>query len=198
MPVTRVKPGELATIVTRLEMTERPRPSPLPATPFRLVRWPDPAPDRYRALFRRVGAPWLWYSRLVIDDASLARVIKDPRIEVYAAIDRAGIEIGMLELDFRAPGDAQIAYFGLVPELTGQAIGRWLMAETMVRAWRKGIHRAWLNTCTLDHPSALGFYRASGFIAVAQSIETFDDPRVVGILPIDTAPQIPLLSATRR
>lgn len=197
MPVTRVKPGELATIVTRLEMTERPRPSPLPATPFRLVRWPDPAPDRYRALFRRVGAPWLWYSRLVIDDSALSLLIGDPLIEVYAAIDRAGIEVGMVELDFRAPGDAQIAYFALIPELAGQKIGRWLMAETLARAWRSGIDRVWLNTCSLDHPSAMNFYLACGFKAVARVIETFPDPRAIGILPSDAAPQIPLL-ATRR
>ncbi len=197
MAVTPVEPGELATIVTRLEMTVRPRPAPLPASPFRLVRWHAPAPGRYRALFRRVGARWLWYSRLVIDDSALSLLIGDPLIEVYAAIDRAGIEVGMVELDFRAPGDAQIAYFALIPELAGQKIGRWLMAETLARAWRSGIDRVWLNTCSLDHPSAMNFYLACGFKAVARVIETFPDPRAIGILPSDAAPQIPLL-ATRR
>jgi hypothetical protein len=38
--------------------------------------WPAPASDKYRTLFRRVGEPWLWFSRLVIPDDALRR---DPR-----------------------------------------------------------------------------------------------------------------------
>ncbi len=59
------------------------------------------------------------------------------------------------------------------------------------------MERVWLNTCTLDHPSALGFYRAQGFAAVARTIETFPDPRAIGLLPTDAAPQIPYLASRR-
>lgn len=195
MGLTPVAPDQLATIVTTLEIAERPRPRPVPDSPLRLRRWPAPEPDTYRALFRRVGARWLWYSRLAMSDAALLTIIRDPAVEVYAAVDPRGIEIGMLELDFRHAGAAEIGYLALVTELAGQGHGRWLMAEALARAWRPGIERVWLHTCTLDHPSALPFYRAQGFHAVKRTIETFPDPRVLGLLPADAAPQIPLLAS---
>ena len=197
MALTRVPPGDLATIVTTLEMRRRPPLRPLPPSPLRLAHWPRPDPAKYRTLFARVGAPWLWYSRLALDEAALAAAIHDPAIDVYAVLDPAGIEVGMVELDHRTPGACALAYFALVPELAGQRLGRWLMAATLVRAWRPRVERVWLNTCTLDHPSALGFYRAQGFEAVARTIETFPDPRAIGLLPADVAPHIPYLASRR-
>jgi GNAT superfamily N-acetyltransferase len=193
MGLIAVADGELATVVTTLAMTARPRPRPLPASPFRLVRWTTPEADKYRALFARVGSRWLWFSRLTMTDAALLAIVRDPAVEVYAAIDRAGIEIGMVELDFRHAGVCELVYFGLVPELAGKGHGGWMMAETLARAWRPGIARIGVNTCTLDHPAALGFYRRNGFVAVRRTMETFADPRIAGLLPRDAAPQIPLL-----
>ncbi len=195
--LSRVPDDHVAAIVTTLEMTARPRPRPLPESPLRLVRWEQPTPEKYRALFRRVGAPWLWFSRLVIGDAALLAIIHDPLVEIYAAVDRTGIEVGMLELDFRTPDACEIGYFALVPELAGRGLGRWLMAQALALAWRGAVTRVWLHTCTLDHPGALGFYRAQGFAATARTIETFADPRVLGVLPVDAAPHVPLLARTR-
>ncbi len=198
MGLTPVDPAELATIVTTLEMTRRPPLRPLPASPLRLVRWNPVDPAKYRMLFRRVGAPWLWYSRLAIDDAALTAIIGDPGVEVYAVVDRGAVEIGLLELDFRHAGACELSYVGLVPELAGKGHGRWLMAEAMARAWRPGIARVWVHTCTLDHPSALNFYRAQGFVAVRRTIETFPDPRAIGLLPPDTGSHIPYLAESLR
>ena len=193
MALIAVDPGELATIVTTLEMTRRPPLRPLPASPLRLIRWERPDTGRYRTLFRRVGGPWLWYSRLAMDDAALAAIVHDPGVQVYAAVDRAGIEIGLLELDLRHSGACELSYFGLVPELAGKGHGRWLMAEAMARAWLPGITRLWVHTCTLDHPSALNFYRAQGCVAVRRTIETFPDPRALGLLPADAGGHVPYL-----
>lgn len=198
MALTPVAADEIATIVTTLEMTRRPVPRPLPDSPLRLVAWERPEPAKYRALFRRVGAPWLWFSRLVMDEATLTGIIQDPDVGVFAVLDRHGIEVGLLELDFRTAGACELAYVGLVPELTGSGHGRWLMAHALMRAWSARVSRVWVHTCTLDHPSALGFYRASGFTAISRTVETFVDPRVIGLLPPDTAPQIPLLAPIRR
>jgi ribosomal protein S18 acetylase RimI-like enzyme len=198
MGLTPVSPNDVATIVTTLEMRQRPPLRPMPPSRLRLVGWPTPTPDKYRALFKRIGTPWLWFSRLAMDEASLTRIIHDPGIAVFAAVDPAGLEVGMLELDFRTPRECEISYFGLIPELAGQGHGRWMMAEALARGWAKGIERVWVHTCTLDHPSALGFYRASGFTAISRTIETFADPRATGMLPPDAAPQIPRLDVNRR
>lgn len=191
--LTPVARGELAAIVTSLEMRERPKARPLPASPLRLVRWKQPAPDAYRTLFRRVGAPWLWFSRLLLDDAGLIAIIGDPAVEVSAVIDRSGVEIGLLELDFRVTGECEIGFFGLVPELTERGHGRWLMAQALAMGWRGSVTRMWVHTCTLDHPSALNFYRAQGFVPFAQAVEIFADPRLAGLLPRDSALHAPLL-----
>jgi len=191
--LTPVIPGELAAVVTSLEMRERPKPRPLPPSPLRLNKWPAPAADAYRTLFRRVGAPWLWFSRLLLGDEALLTILHDPGVDLYAIVDRAGIEVGMLELDCRIAGECEIAFFGLVPELTGKGHGDWLMAQALMLGWRKDVRRMWVHTCTLDHPGALGFYRRNGFTPFARAIETFADPRLLEILPRDAAPQIPLI-----
>lgn len=198
MGLTPVAPDQLATVVTTLEMPARPPLRPLPASPLRLVGWPAPDPARYRLLFARVGGPWLWYSRLAMDDATLTAIIHDSQVAVFAAVDPQGIEVGMVELDFRAAGICELSYFGLVPELAGKGHGRWMMAEAMARAWRPGIGKVWVHTCTLDHPSALNFYRAQGFVAVSRTIETFPDPRALGLLPASAAPHIPYLATASR
>ncbi len=198
MPLTPVEPHMLAAIVTSLEMAEKPRPRIVPPMPLRLVRWKAPSLAQYRALFRRVGEPWMWFSRLVMPDAELTAIVTDPAVEVYAVADMHGLEIGMLELDFRKAGEVEIGFFGFVHELTGKGYGGWLMAQTLNLGWRKGIGRMWVHTCTLDHPAALGFYRKQGFTPFARAIETFADPRVAGLLPADAAPQIPLLVPIRR
>lgn len=198
MGLIAVKPGEVAAVVTSLEMLERPRPRLLPDSPLRLIRWVDPAPAKYRALFERVGAPWLWFSRLVMDEPRLTAIIHDPAVEIHAVTDPRGIEIGLLELDFRVAATCELSFVGLVPELTGQGHGRWLMAQALIRAWRPDVTRVWVHTCTLDHPQALGFYRASGFTPYARAVETFSDPRLSGQLPRDAAPHVPLLDPASR
>lgn len=197
MALIPVDPAEIATIVTTLEMRERPRPRPMPPSPLSLSAWKMPDLAKYRTLFRRVGAPWLWFSRLVMDDATLAAIVHDPAVAVFAVVDRAGIEVGMLELDHRQLGACEISYFGLIPELAGQGHGGWLMAQALMRAWTAQVDRVWVHTCTLDHPAALNFYRKQGFEAVSRAIETFPDPRDLGILPEEAAPQIPRLTNRR-
>lgn len=190
-----VSSRDVATIVTTLERHEPPRPRPLPESPLRLVRWTRPEPDKYRALFRRVGAPWLWYSRLEMDDARLRAVINRPETQVHAVVDRAGIEVGLLEFTHPASDWCALDYLALVPELTGNGHGRWLMALALGMMWRPGVSFIRVNTCTLDHPSALNFYRAQGFVAVRRTVETFPDPRLTGLLALEDAPQIPLLGS---
>ncbi len=194
MGLTPVPDGQCAAIVTHLEMTARPRPRPVPPSPLRLVQWPQPDLAKYRALFSRVGTPWLWFSRAVMSDAAVGKIIGDPAVAVFAVTDPNGVEVGLVELDFRKLPDCEIGYFGLVPELNGKGHGRWLMAEALTRAWRRDVTRVWLHTCTLDHPSALGFYQAQGFVAFRREIEIFPDPRLGGHLPHDAAPRVPLLS----
>lgn len=195
MALTEIKPGELAAVVTSLEMRARPAPRPVPDSPLGLARWQSHSPDKYRTLFRRVGAPWLWFSRLAMADEQLSAILDDPGVAMWAVVDRQGVEVGMLELDFREAGQCELSFLGLVPELAGQGHGGWLMTQALALAWRADVARVWVHTCSLDHPSALGFYMRWGFAPFARAVETFPDPRILGLLPQDCAPQIPLIRA---
>ena len=187
--------GEIGAIVTSLEMTSQPSLRAMPASDLRLERWKSPTPEKYRALYRRVGEPWLWFSRLELDDAVLAAIIHDPQVRIWAALDRRGIEIGILELDFREAQQCEIAFFGLVPELAGKGHGIWLMAIALQAGWAEpGVERMWVHTCTLDGPGALNFYIKSGFTPYQRQIEIFPDPRLNGLIPRDAAPQIPIIA----
>ena len=193
MPLTRVPEGTVATVVTSLEMRERPKPRPIAAARFRLARWKAPSPDKYRALFRRVGEPWLWFSRLVMTNEALTAIIHDESVEIFAVEDQRGIEIGILELDFRRAGEVELGFLGFVPELAGHGHGNWLMGQALAMGWRKGVDRMWVHTCTLDHPGALRFYLRHGFVPFERAIESFADPRLAGILAREAAPHVPIL-----
>ncbi len=189
MPIVDIPAGHVGAVVTFLEMTRRPPLRPLPPAPLRLERWKAPVPAKYRTLFARVGGPWLWFSRLAMSDEALAAQFG----EVHAVVDRAGVEVGMVELDFAAPGECLIRFLALVPELAGKGHGAWLFAQTLMLAWRPGIERVHVHTCTLDHPAALKAYLKAGFTAWRRAVETFPDPRLTGLLPPDAAPQVPLI-----
>ena len=190
MSLTPLPPGHVGTVVTTLVMTARPRPAPLPPSPLRLRPWREPEPAKYRMLFARIGGPWLWFSRLTMGDAELKREIG----EVHAVEDRAGVEVGFIELDFRQLPLCRIRFLGLVPELAGKGHGRWLIGNALSLAWRKGVERVELCTCSLDHPAALPAYLRAGFVPTGRSFESFPDPRLTGLLPRDCAPQIPLVA----
>ncbi|HEX6661147.1 MAG TPA: GNAT family N-acetyltransferase [Sphingomicrobium sp.] len=194
MSYTPLPDGELAAVVTYLEMREAPT-EPAPPSPLTLKRVDVPQPEHYRELFKLIGSPWLWFSRLVMDDAHLASIIQHPKVELYSVTDEGDREVGMLELDFREPGECELAFIGLVPELAGKGHGRWLLAEAVRLARHEGVKRVHVHTCSLDHPAALSAYRRAGFVPFKRALERFPDPRLSGFLPKDSAPQVPLLGA---
>jgi len=187
-----VKDGDLVAVVTFLEMHEPPA-GQIPVSSLSLRRVSNPDVEEYRQLFRKIGKHWLWFSRLLMSDERLAQIVQDPAVELYVVVDEIGAEIGMVELDLRQARECELAYIGLLPELAGQGYGRWLLSETLRLAWRHGIERVHVHTCTLDHPAALSAYRRAGFVAYKRAIERFADPRLLGILPKGSAPQVPLL-----
>ena len=194
MSLVAVPDGQLAAVVTYLEIRARPAALTVPLSRLRLESVDAPTPATYRDLFQRIGAPWLWFSRLVMPDAELAAILDHPAVALFEVRDGDRV-VGMLELDGREPGACELAFVGLVSELAGQGHGRWLLAEAISLAWAgEGVERVHVHTCTLDHPAALAAYRRTGFVVVRRAVETFIDPRLAGVLPRDAAPQVPLLA----
>lgn len=199
--------GRLNVIVTYLEMTEPPSsPPPLkPAGNVTIMRAVNPAVAFYRFLYNSVGEPWLWHERRRMSDADLAVAVKDPRVELevlyvdgspagYVEIDRRGAKTG------GAAGVVDLGYFGLLPEYIGLGLGRWLLRQGVDRAWRCGADdtesggttKLTVNTCTFDHPTALGHYQSMGFKPVRHASYNIPDPRVNGWIPRDAGKHIPI------
>ncbi len=190
---TEVPAGHVAAVATFLDMRAPVAPRPVAAiSGVALCHVAQPDPDAYRDLFRRVGSNWLWCSRLRLKDAALMTILGDPAVELYQP-EQGGEPAGLLELDFRRAGACNITFFGLVPELVGQGVGRWMMTQALNMAWRNGVSRVTINTCTLDHPGALSFYLRSGFRPYARMVEVFPDPRLHGLLPREAAPHHPII-----
>ncbi|HWD68309.1 MAG TPA: GNAT family N-acetyltransferase, partial [Caulobacteraceae bacterium] len=155
-----------------------------------------PGLDTYRALFRLVGSDWLWTSRIFMSDEELGAVLGDEAVEVYV-VRRESRDIGLMELDFREPGQCELAFLGLDAANTGKGLGRALINRAIDEAWSRPIRRLWVHTCTFDHPSALGFYVRSGFTPYAFMVEVLPDPRLTGQLPPQAAPHVPLIRVAR-
>lgn len=191
---TDVPPGKMATIVTHLGMSA---PPPIKADPdgcegLALAGIGAADLERYLTIYRVLGERWMWFSRLVMPRGKLAAIIGHKEVSTFA-VTREGRDCGLLELDFREPGACEIAFFGLYDQETGGGAGRWLMNRALERAWRSGVARVWVHTCTFDHPRAVEFYKRSGFVVERLQIEVDDDPRLNGKMRREAAPHVPVI-----
>ena len=187
-----VPAGKLAAVVTHLEMLTPPVLAPEPSRAWTIRRVVEPDLDWYRDLYSRVGADWIWSSRLRMDDAALAAAIHVDGIEVYALMHDGHAE-ALLELDFRKPANCEIVFFGVTETLIGRGAARALMDHALRHAWSKPVSRVWLHTCTFDSPRALGFYQRAGFRPFSRQVEVIDDPRRDGTLPRNVGGHVPLI-----
>lgn len=175
--------------ITFLEMTARPtappRPMPVTGVPLSLIRLHNPTVSYYRYIQHSVGDPWLWFERRKMSDEQLHEIITDKDVEIYV-LSEGGVPAGFVELDFRdMPDEADIAYFGLLPEFIGKGLGPYLLDWAVRTAWDRdpAPQRLTVNTCTLDHPSALGAYQKAGFTPYAREEKKVPDPKQLGIIP---------------
>jgi GNAT superfamily N-acetyltransferase len=190
---TDLPPGKLAAVVTYLEMRIPPLPELPPATPeYHVRRVERPDLDWYRDLYRRIGEPWLWFSRLRMNDDELRGILHHAEVDVFA-LTFSNADAGLLEFDRRLMPDIELTFFGIIPELIGKNAGRELLQYGLAAEWKHRPRRVWLHTCTHDHPRALEFYCKAGFVPYKRGIEIADDPRLTGDVPSDAAPSIPIL-----
>ncbi len=184
--------GHVATIVTHLEMLDKPVLTAIKSS-LSLEKWVKPPVAEYLKLFRAVGEPWLWTSRLSMPADEVQAIIHHSGIDLYVVRDDDAVA-GFIELDFRQTGQCEIGFFGLIAEMNGKGHGRWMMNQALEKAWRDDIKRVWLHTCTQDSPRALPFYQQCGFRIFKQEMDMMPDPRLSGHLPKTAAPHVPILS----
>jgi GNAT superfamily N-acetyltransferase len=159
--------------ITKLEMKARPA-GPRPHLPHAhdngrvMLLWArKPSVHFYRYLYETVGKAYHWVDRRRMSDGALASIIHHEDVHTYVMYCD-GCPAGYFELDFRSLPDAELAYFGLLPDYIGKGLGTYLLGAAIDVAWSRPITRLWVHTNTLDHPRALPGYQKQGFVAFAQ------------------------------
>lgn len=132
---------------------------PRPTFELRCAKTPQPAFSRF--LYCAVGGDWHWRDRLSWTHARWLKHLNRPQVQTWV-LYQEGSPAGYIELEQQAHGDVEIAYFGLLPEFTGQGLGGWLLDQGLAHAWQMGARRVWVHTCSLDAPAALATYQAAG------------------------------------
>jgi GNAT superfamily N-acetyltransferase len=134
----------------------------------------------YLDLYRRVGGPLRWDSRLSLPAGELEALLARGSLHVYVLRGdvlrgdvvqanggpcraRRGPAWGICEFERRTFPEIELKHFGLVPEAQGRGLGPWLLSTALGREWEMGATRIWLHTDTWDHPAAVPVYRRAGF-----------------------------------
>ena len=124
-----------------------------------------------RFLYQFVGEPWEWLDRLSWSDQQWQEYVEDDQLRTWVACCKGSLA-GYYELQQQAGGDVEIAYFGLAGPFIGRGFGSYLLHHAIKSAWEWGnTCRVWVHTCSLDHPSALGNYRARGMSLYRTEVE---------------------------
>ena len=168
------------TTVTHLEMM----PPFLPDTPN--VGWPDGilftremdiSVAAYRTLYDQVGRQWHWVNRRMLTDRQLSAIIHHPATEIFTLKnhDRA---IGFVELNFKLFPQVEIVFVGLIEDAIGQGLGSCMLERVIDYIYMRAPSRIIIQTCTLDHPSALPLYQRRGFTPIGRKqVTIIDDER---------------------
>jgi GNAT superfamily N-acetyltransferase len=184
-------PGKLANAVIWLEIID-PAPQGISAPAGLAMRRLGPADAAlFHKLYRDIGRDWLWAGLVAKSEAEIAERLSTPGLASFAA-EADGVPAGLLELE-TTPEGVEVVYFGFAPAFIGKGAGAWLMDEAKRAARESGAKRLWLHTCSFDHPKAPAFYKRQGFRIYAAGYEIMDDPRLLGLLPRDAAPHVPLI-----
>lgn len=163
-----------------------------PSQDLAIMRAVEPTVPFYRFLYHTVGEHYLWGDRRRMTDVDLLPLIQNPDVHVMV-LYKAGVPAGFYELQFDAGGQdrlTELNYFGLMPGFTGGGLGSFLLNAAVAQAGKVRVPLS-VNTCSLDHRSALENYQRRGFTITREEDEVYPDPRLDGVIPATSAPQIP-------
>ncbi len=114
-----------------------------------------------RFLYQLVGGPWQWTDRLSWSDQQWSEYAEADNLRTWLALE-GGSPAGYFELQRQEENTVEICYFGLAEKFIGRGLGGHLLSRAIEEAWGWGAQRVIVNTCSLDHASALANYQARG------------------------------------
>ncbi len=127
-------------------------------------------PALVRRFYLAVGEAYRWVDRRPWTQAQWTKWAAARDIATLVAhVD--GREAGFAVLSAGPDGGVELDYFGLLGDFIGRGYGSAFLFETVRRAFARGARRVFLNTCSLDHPTALPGYKARGFRVYRTALE---------------------------
>ena len=156
---------EISYKVAYLEMLVAPKLSwpDLPDSNLSLLRLKSPPLRYFLDLYSSVGSDYEWTDLHSLPVEEIEEFLNHPRVKFYTLM-KEGWPAGFFILDNRLKCSCDLAYFGLVPEVIGSGLGKFLLKMAVKFAWAiPGIEKLTVNTCSLDHPNALPLYKKMGF-----------------------------------
>lgn len=166
MKKTAKKP--LTARVTFLEMTQRhvtavPPPGGMMLALLRAENCPV---HFYRYLYEQVGRSHHWQVRRKQSDEVVREIIRSEKTLLHVFyVD--GCPAGFAETSLRGlPQQAEIIYFGLMPDYQGRGLARFFLRGVIAAAWGQDPGKLVLQTNSLDSPRALQLYQKEGFAPV--------------------------------
>ncbi|BAY07729.1 GNAT family N-acetyltransferase [Calothrix sp. NIES-2098] len=134
-----------------------------------------PSPEFSRFLYSSVGGNYFWSDRLSWNYERWQNYLNRKEVETWVAYI-SGTPAGYIELEKQPEDNVEVAYFGILPQFTGQRLGGHLLSVGVKRAWEMRAKRVWVHTCSLDSPHALANYQARGFQIYQQKVHSQELP----------------------
>jgi len=161
-----------------------------PSDDLMVMRACNPSRNFYRFLYHTAGEEFLWGDRRRMGDEELMSNISRDDVHLMV-LYRSGTPAGFFEIQFAHQDYNEIKYFALLPGNLGKGLGSYLLRWAIDYGGKEGkpIH---LDTCTLDHSSALENYKNRGFVVYREADEKYPDPRLDGTIRKDAGKHVPL------
>ena len=116
--------------------------------------------------YKQVGKNYYWTDWLRKSEDEIDEFVNDKNVLLYTLI-KDGWPVGFYVLDYRKKDTCDLSFFGLVDEVIGIGLGKYLLQTAILTAWdSKKIKKLTVNTCSLDHKSAIYLYQKYGFTPV--------------------------------
>ena len=112
--------------------------------------------------YKQVGKKYQWVDRLVWENKDWINYTSNNNLKTYVLKKKDDL-VGYFELIFNAKkNECEIAYFGILEDYFNKGFGGYMLSEALKNSFKLGAKRAWVHTCSLDHPHAIQNYKSRG------------------------------------
>jgi len=112
--------------------------------------------------YKQVGKKYQWVDRLVWENKDWINYTSNNNLKTYVLKKKDDL-VGYFELIFNSKkNECEIAYFGILEDYFNKGFGGYMLSEAIKNSFKLGAKRAWVHTCSLDHPHAINNYKSRG------------------------------------